>query len=193
MKKTIGLILGLTLPLVACGGEEAAPRVEAAAPASEGAEAVAQIRNLVSEDDIAMVWAGQYLADTIVSVEQIAAEASENGILLTRVAAGEERSVGGTTGARLHSELPTLGDTSGAELTVAVTARAVDADDATFRVAYTTNHKGNSGWQEFTAGPDFETFEFSYTIREGEDPNGDYIGFTLDDGVEVEISEVRIY
>ena len=139
-----------------------------------------------------MSWTGELLQTELKSTALFSATPSDDGVLVERVAPGEADSSGPTNGARLHSILPTLGDTSGAVVNVEVLARVVDSETGAFRVAYSTHYKGNSGWHDFELTDEFAPYEFSYSIQNGEDPNGDYIGFAVDEGTVVEISEVNI-
>lgn len=187
LKRSLGSLALLAI-LAACGGKEPVPEVEPSAPPSSAVPA----RDLVSAEDIQMSWTGEFLQTELKSTALFSATPSDGGVLVERVATGEADSSGPTNGARLHSILPTLGDTSGAVLNVEVMARVVGSETGAFRVAYSTHYKGNSGWHDFELTDEFAPFAFTYTIRDGEDLNGDYIGFAVEAGTVVEISEVNI-
>lgn len=174
--------------LAACDGKEPVADVEPAAPPT--AEELTS--SGVTAADIEMSWTGEALQAGLRASDMISATPSDAGMLIQRIAEGEETTIGVTSGARLFSTLPNAGDTSGVSLTVEFSARVVDADSGVLRVAYSTNRKGNSGWIAFDLTGEFATYDFAYTINEGEDPNVDVVGFTLDEGTIVEISEVNI-
>ncbi|SHK68103.1 phage tail tip protein J-related protein [Halomonas caseinilytica] len=65
----------------------------------------------------------------------------------------------------------------GYEVIVSIAARQPDSNaSAEFAVAYSTASVGNSGWQRFSPGPTWDTYEFRYTVPEGSNSTTDYIG-----------------
>jgi len=188
LKRSLGSLALLAI-LAACGGKEPVPEVEPSAPPSS---ANVEMPDPVTAEQIEISWTGESLRAELRSSEIVTATASENGVLLERSALGDEISTGPTNGARIQYFLPSFGDTSGVELNVEIMARVLDAEQGALRVAYSTNFKGNSGWTTFDLTDEFVTYELVYTILPGRDPNADFLGFTLDEGSVVEISEVNI-
>lgn len=104
----------------------------------------------------------------------------EQGILIT--SAEENPGSGGST----HGVFVRVSDefeqaASGNRIRVSITAKRSEENAAeTFAIAYSTNEVGNSGWQSFQAGEDFEIFVFKYDVRPMREGKGDFVGVWAD-------------
>lgn len=82
---------------------------------------------------------------------------------------------------------------SGREVVIAVMARV--STPGAIDIAYSTSEVGNSGWQRFELGTDYERIEMRYTVPEMVRGNKDYLGFRPDPmgtGQVLEISTIDI-
>ncbi|MAP96008.1 MAG: hypothetical protein CMK07_13765 [Ponticaulis sp.] len=180
--------VSLSVLLAACGGSETETETAATPPATTAGTVAPTGRPMASASMVETTWTGSELRAS----DLIGVTPDGDSAVLNRIADGEDVSGRNTTGARLHLGLPAEADLSGLTLVVSVTASSATDSPAPFLVAYTTNRKGNSGWNEFEASSTPETFSFTYTIEEGDDDNGDWVGISVADGVALKVDEVSL-
>ena len=69
----------------------------------------------------------------------------------------------------------------GDRIKVKVRAKKASSNGASFfKMAYSTNQHGNSGWQQQTLTTDWADYEFEYNISASTPTNEDYVGFQSD-------------
>lgn len=193
MKQKLILAVACAALLAACGKNEPEPAVEPTPTPTAEAEAPKPEKHPpVTAAEIPASFDGASLQ----SGRLVSAELSEAGTaILTRTEAGENSSGGRTTGAFANYKAPETRDFSETALEITIVAKAVGADSAPFAAAYSTNVKGNSGWSEFTAGPEMESFTFTYTVPDHPnrvDLGSDYIGVSVEEGVSVEVESISV-
>jgi hypothetical protein len=76
---------------------------------------------------------------------------------------------------------------SGKRVRVGVVVESPDGRPVRFRLAYSTNEVGNSGWKDFTVSQSGagSTFQFDYDVPPMKDGLGDFIGILPIDPVKV--------
>lgn len=99
----------------------------------------------------------------------------DDTLLITGTNAGKE-SGGETSGVAFVLSGEDEEAASATRATIHVLAKSADGTETGMNVSYSTNDVGNSGWQTFTVGEEFEVHSFEYVIPPMKDGNGDFLG-----------------
>lgn len=180
----------MSLAIAACGGKDQ-PQKERALTPPPIDESPAPLPTATA-DDVSKSWPMPELASVLQSGALVSATATDAGVVLKRSGEGEDDSRGRTSGAFIAIPASHTLDFSGLTYEVKITAQSSTDDNAAFRAAFSTATKGNSGWFDFEASSEPTTVSFSYTIPEGYDVTRDFLGISVNAGVEVLITEVSV-
>lgn len=181
------IFVGLVIPalvLAGCGnGTDAGHSASEAEPGSASAETG-------SYEDAAPALMGLWHAEA----EAYDTENSASGVVVSdgyaTLSGAFDRQVSGGTTSGLVFALPEdiEAAVSGQTVTIAVVTRG-----GPFRLAYSTNDVGNSGWLQGDASEDWAITEFTYDVPAMSNGRGDFIGILPVDGNEqVFVSAVSV-
>ncbi len=131
---------------------------------------------------------GDGLAALVKTGEGVSAEETDLGLVLISGVKDDARPSGDLSSVasiRLPDDVETAA--VGKTLTVRVTATG-----GPFRIAYSTNEGGNSGWNAFNATASLEPREFTYDVPNVRTARGDFIGIVATSPAPVAVQEISV-
>ena len=115
------------------------------------------------------------------------AHTPDNTLVITGTNAGTN-SGGETSGVAFILTGEDEAAASRSRTTVSIVARALNGGTSDMKVSYSTNDVGNSGWQTFSLGADYDIYTFEYVVPTMQTADGDYLGIlpaTAEPGIEI--------
>ncbi len=201
VRKYVGAAV-LALGLAACG--ETPPNETAVTPPAvddpvetdtsdmDAPETLMVEMGAVAPGDVLAAFSGPTLVFEKGDLATVAVDATTTTITRLMGVEGGETAGGSTAGAAVQLDYPSEYDIAGETLIVDVEAASAGDVAVPFKLAYSTASNGNSGWFDFEATTERQTFSFTYELPGEPDDNQDFLGLLPSGETGVEVYSVTI-